>query len=221
MILIKFKGWNRIYLFYGLIFFLLGFTGYLFDNPAFVRRLSGAGNNLLLALRSGDWALGSNRELAVLAEPDRTPVRILYPKCLRNHGLESELRQCQKALAGRLAQVKLEMITADFDSNFRRRAAEGRGITMGVNLIALSPGAAGFQIELRLSAPLIKPLPLIEQTIAVLADRSPLTFRLQQGDRDWFSLFWYATARDDCLLRTVILSLLERMQRPGLTGNYL
>lgn len=210
----KLHGWNRIYLFYGLIFFLLGFGACCLDKPFIWRRLAGDIQVFTADLGSFvGWERSSaNADLAVMAKPATVTVCFLYPHPLLTGCLASVLSRCRQELEQQKVNFKLQGVTEDFDKAFHRWVCENPGsIIIGLNSTG-SSASGNRKINLKFRKVNLDPVPLLEQAVAILKDRPLLTFRLQGKVYDCLEIIWEEAETVDSDIPDTVKLLLKALQ---------
>jgi len=189
----KLRGWNRIYLFYGLIFFLLGFAACCLNQTFFWEELAWGFQTFTADLGpyTGRKIPSGNPNIMVMAQPNNIPVCFLYTHRLLTKGLAPVLNECRKDLERQCTKLQFKVVTADFDAVFNHWIRENpRSIVIGLNIREPSAGDQTWEIDLKFSVTDLALVPLMERVVEVLRDRPSLTFRLQKKIPGCLEVSW-------------------------------
>lgn len=207
-------GWNRIFLFYGLIFFLLGFAGFLLNEELFLNRIDWGFHQFAADLEPY-MRLGkpvANREVAVLSPGANAGVCFWYTADLPEAGFEPVIRQCRVLLQSRVGYVELKTAGGDEKEVGQRCAREYPGyLIIGLDAKRLYPAKHGYRIDLNLGM-LNLPAPLVmEQIMEALGDRSRISFQVQPRPGECLKVSWQE-GKDGKGITAVVTVLAELLQ---------
>lgn len=216
----RFHGWNRIFLFYGLIFFLLGFAGVLFNREGFLSRGDWGFQNFTADLKPYTSLVkpGVNQEVAVLAPGNDAGVCFWHSPSFRDAGFEPEIERCCALLRSQVGPVIVKTAEEGEGDPGKRWAREYPGyVIIGLDAQRLDPAQPGYRIVLslgmmNLAAPLV-----MEQVLTALADRPRITFQVQPGAGPWLEIAWQDENPGNKVIpvMTVVAELLHRRTAEG------
>jgi hypothetical protein len=190
-----FQDWRKIYLFYGLIFFLLGWVGV---NLSASRGLTGLGagfRGFAADLRSYTAVTpdAASPAVAVFAPAAPATIEIFYPERLAKCFV-APLPQLQKRLARRFARVEMKAVNrnVNFAEWFAGRVVKYPGqVVVGLELINSQPQRSEVHLWLRtVTAP---PLAELANKLDFLPDAAKITVNLQQTSGFLWEVSWVET----------------------------
>jgi hypothetical protein len=184
-----FQGWQKIYLFYGTIFFLIGGLGVSLNNFDGLSGVVAGLKRLTADLHSHTAVIsdGTGQTVAVGAPQRAATITFYYPKSRTENSL-SPLIRLQKILAGRFTRVKMIPLNRniDFAAWFAAMTVRDPGrVIAGLELAKAADRSAATHLWLyTLTAP---PLDRLIPNLNFLPDGAQITVQLR---RRQFGYLW-------------------------------
>jgi hypothetical protein len=204
-----FRGWIKIYLCYGLIFFLLGVFGYLSGS----RWNSRGGPVREVAIKWRAYLTGTPEEaspaVAVFSAPKKEVVKLLYPERLqRSYG--GWLARLQKRLTTRFGGAPIITIAIKTESSEWFASAAKKypeGLLVGLDLFPL--GQNRWQNRLWLSDVSGLSSGWLEQIATTLPEGTAISVKLRHVPGFLVEMTWEADQPVGAALDNVITTLAE------------
>jgi hypothetical protein len=205
-----FGDWKKIYLFYGLIFFWLGWGGWHLSVCGGLTGLSALAQGLTADLRSytATASDATSRAVAVSAPAALETVTFFYPES----GAGLPLPQVQKILAGRFAQVEMRAVNqnVNFAEWFATRVVKYPGqVVAGLDLTSFRSQRSVVRLWSRtLAAP---PLTQLAQKLNCLPKTAQITVKFQPNFGFLWEVSWAETDRAGATIPQAVTVWAETM----------
>jgi hypothetical protein len=208
-----FQGWKKIYLFYGSIFFLLGWVGGCLRAPDGLTGLSAGLQKfttdlrLLAAVAPDDLTPA----VAVLAPASTAAVTFFYPESIAEHSV-TLTSQLQKALTRHFARVEMKAVNrnVDFFKWFAGMAGKYPGqVVAGLEIVNWQPQRN--EVHLWLWTVTTPPLPQLVKKLNFLPDAAQISVKIQRNSGFFWEVSWVETAPTGSTIPMVVAAWAETM----------
>jgi hypothetical protein len=216
-------GWIRIYLFYGLIFFMLGLAGSLLGSGWGEEPRMGRGFTMFRA-ELGKYmnsVIPGNDTMMVMADRSRYSLRLLYPA-----GATGDWGGITEKMRGLLGETYYPVIVERFDNSgdyqrlwSRWSEVEPDQVGMGLNLIPVGKRQGRYRVQLGLAFPVKLRGITLEQMENVLGGIPSYTLRqIRRGDVCRQDYHWDQSGDWETVLMAVAhaLAAIPDLGRPGI-----